>query len=210
MTRKTSPRIFMPRKSFLEAVRQERNWDRDNEDSSGLQCGIEDEAGPSAVHQRPARPIDFRLSTPPTDDIKEGPGDEQQLKPAAQPHGEVQSARQTLPRRPKSEFDQAFREFRSSQILRGTQPEPARTAERVTAVENVKEGEEGEESEIMRFAKLKKEAVDPPAAAASASTATPTPRKRKPKPKNAASADDDDDKDDYTPITKRSKVKREA
>ncbi|THV64538.1 hypothetical protein D6D29_10639, partial [Aureobasidium pullulans] len=61
-----------------------------------------------------------------------------------------------------------------------------------------------------RFAKLKKEAVDPPAAAASASTATPTPRKRKPKPKNAASADDDDDKDDYTPITKRSKVKREA
>ncbi|THV63804.1 hypothetical protein D6D29_10739, partial [Aureobasidium pullulans] len=181
---------------------------------------------------------------------------------AAQPHGEVQSARQTLPRRPKSEFDQAFREFRSSQILRGTQPEPARTAERVTAVENVKEGEEGEESEIMvgaaaasslsqkdspyepettsqsildsndsstglainsssgvhtlflrthqRFAKLKKEAVDPPAATASASTAAPTPRKRKPKPKNAASADDDDDKDDHTPITKRSKVKREA
>jgi len=39
---------------------------------------------------------------------------------AAQPHGEVQSARQTLPRRPKSEFDQAFSEFRSSQILRGT------------------------------------------------------------------------------------------
>ncbi|THV63701.1 hypothetical protein D6D27_10585 [Aureobasidium pullulans] len=61
-----------------------------------------------------------------------------------------------------------------------------------------------------RFAKLKKEAVDPPAATASASTAAPTPRKRKPKPKNAASADDDDDKDDHTPITKRSKVKREA
>ncbi|THV65562.1 hypothetical protein D6D27_10362, partial [Aureobasidium pullulans] len=61
-----------------------------------------------------------------------------------------------------------------------------------------------------RFAKLKKEAVDPPAAAASASTAAPTPRKRKPKPKNAASADDDDNKDEDTPITKRSKVKREA
>ncbi|THW82799.1 hypothetical protein D6D18_08309 [Aureobasidium pullulans] len=39
---------------------------------------------------------------------------------AAQPHGEVQSARQTLPRRPKSDFDQAFSEFRSSQILRAT------------------------------------------------------------------------------------------
>ncbi|KAG9511846.1 hypothetical protein KCU93_g10436, partial [Aureobasidium melanogenum] len=199
---------------------------------------------------------------------------------ATQPHGEVQSARQTLPRRPKSEFDKAFSEFRSSQILRGTQPEPARPAEQVTAVENVKDGEEGEEPEIMvdaaaasslsqkdlpyelettsysildsndsstglannsssglhtlflrthhpqlgrrrysdgqdygacsRFAKLKKEAVDPPAAAASASTAAPTPRKRKPKPKKAASADDDDDEDEDTPITKRSKVKREA
>ncbi|THV69253.1 hypothetical protein D6D28_06034 [Aureobasidium pullulans] len=62
----------------------------------------------------------------------------------------------------------------------------------------------------LRFAKLKKEAVDPPAAAASASTAAPTPRKRKPKPKKAASADDDDDEDEHTPITKISKVKREA
>ncbi|TIA28703.1 hypothetical protein D6C78_10619 [Aureobasidium pullulans] len=67
---------------------------------------------------------------------------------AAQPHGEVQSARQTLPRRPKSEFDKAFSEFRSSQILRGTQPEPARPAEQVTAVENIT-GEEAEEPEIM-------------------------------------------------------------
>ncbi|TIA57857.1 hypothetical protein D6C77_05873 [Aureobasidium pullulans] len=68
---------------------------------------------------------------------------------AAQPHGEVQSARQTLPRRPKSEFDKAFSEFRSSQILRGTQPEPARPAEQVTAVENITEGEEAEEPKIM-------------------------------------------------------------
>ncbi|KAG9668387.1 hypothetical protein KCV03_g9464, partial [Aureobasidium melanogenum] len=68
---------------------------------------------------------------------------------AAQPHGEVQSTRQTLPRRPKSEFDKAFSEFRSSQILRGTQPEPARPAEQVTAVENITEGEEAEEPEIM-------------------------------------------------------------
>ncbi|THZ87035.1 hypothetical protein D6C84_02027 [Aureobasidium pullulans] len=67
-----------------------------------------------------------------------------------------------------------------------------------------------------RFAKLKKEAGDPPAAAASASTvapaAAPTPRKRKPKlkAKKAASADDDEDEDEGTPITKRPKVKREA
>ncbi|THY60377.1 hypothetical protein D6C99_01596 [Aureobasidium pullulans] len=63
-----------------------------------------------------------------------------------------------------------------------------------------------------RFAKLKKEVGDPPAAAASASTAAPTPRKRKPKPKakKAASADDDEDEDEGTPITKRPKVKREA
>ncbi|THZ20007.1 hypothetical protein D6C91_04897 [Aureobasidium pullulans] len=66
-----------------------------------------------------------------------------------------------------------------------------------------------------RFAKLKKEAGDPPAAA-SASTAAPaaapTPRKRKPKlkAKKAASADDDEDEDEGTPITKRPKVKREA
>ncbi|THX59513.1 hypothetical protein D6D06_02032 [Aureobasidium pullulans] len=67
-----------------------------------------------------------------------------------------------------------------------------------------------------RFAKLKKEAGDPPAAAASASTAAPaaapTPRKRKPKlkAKKVASADDDEDEDEGTSITKRPKVKREA
>jgi hypothetical protein len=68
---------------------------------------------------------------------------------AAQPHDKVQSARRTLPRRPSSEFDKASSEFRPSQILRGTQPEPARPAEQVTAVESITEGEEAEESEIM-------------------------------------------------------------
>ncbi|KAG9511847.1 hypothetical protein KCU93_g10435, partial [Aureobasidium melanogenum] len=36
----------------------------------------EDEAGPSAVHQRLARPKGFQLSTPPTDDVEEGPSNE--------------------------------------------------------------------------------------------------------------------------------------
>ena len=68
---------------------------------------------------------------------------------AAEPHGKVQSARQTLPRRPSSEFDKASSEFRPSQILRGIRPELARPAERVTVVENITEGEEVEEPEIM-------------------------------------------------------------
>lgn len=72
--------VGRPRKSFLEAVRQARDQDRDNEDSSGLQCRIEDEAGPSAVHQRFARRKGFQLSTPLTDDMEEGPSNEQQLK----------------------------------------------------------------------------------------------------------------------------------
>ncbi|THY84779.1 hypothetical protein D6C93_08431 [Aureobasidium pullulans] len=64
---------------------------------------------------------------------------------AAQLQREVRSARKTSPRQPSSEFDEGTSEFCSSQILRGTQPEPARSAEQVTAVENVEE----EESEIM-------------------------------------------------------------
>ncbi|THX08788.1 hypothetical protein D6D17_04174 [Aureobasidium pullulans] len=292
--------VARPRKSFTEAVRQGRDQDRDNEDSPEFQYGIDDEAGPSAVHQGPARPKGFRLSKPSKDDIEEGPSNEQQLgrkprrsssllfvgdgessegegqnvpsrqnsaspsKPlprksifimsaseddsevplkmqnvrkrrviaessddevqhikegvqhtepsaapkrgrgrprkyppptqkdqgpkrsrgrprktpvavarspmtsaatsrneeigtteiddsdafdpaAAQLQREVRSARKTSPRQPSSEFDEGTSEFRSSQILRGTQPEPARSAEQVTAVENVEE----EESEIM-------------------------------------------------------------
>ncbi|KAG9511740.1 hypothetical protein KCU93_g10447, partial [Aureobasidium melanogenum] len=182
------------RKSFPEAVRQARDQDRDNEDSSGLQCRIEDEAGPSAVHQRPARPKVSNSPRPPRTTSKKalamnrssngpmrsrgrprktsvavarssvtsaatsrneeigttGVDESDAYDPAAaQAHDEVQSARQTLPRRPSSEFDKAFSEFRSSQILRGTQPEPARPAEQVTVVKNVEEGEEGEDSEIM-------------------------------------------------------------
>ncbi|THY28175.1 hypothetical protein D6D01_03967 [Aureobasidium pullulans] len=291
--------VGRPRKSFPEAVRQGRDQDRDNEDSPEFQYGIDDEAGPSAVHQGPARPKGFQLSKPPKDDIEDGPSNEQQLgrkprrsssllfvgdgessegevqnvpskqnsaspsKPlprksiftmsasvdvlevplkiqnarkrrviaessddevqhvkevvqhtepsaapkrgrgrprkyppptqkdrgpkrsrgrprktpvavarspvtsaatsrneeigtteiddsdafdpaAAQLQREVRSARKTSPRQPSSEFDEGTSEFRSSQILRGTQPEPARSAEQVTAVENVEE-----DSEIM-------------------------------------------------------------
>jgi hypothetical protein len=67
-----------------------------------------------------------------------------------------------------------------------------------------------------RFAKLKKEAGDPSAAAVTTNTgtaspaaaATPTPRKRKPKAKKAAS--DDEDEDEGTPLIKKSKQSKKV
>jgi hypothetical protein len=68
---------------------------------------------------------------------------------ATQLNCEVRSARKTLPRRPKSEFDKVYSEFRSSQILRRAQPEPARPVERVTAVSKKEEKQKSRRSWLM-------------------------------------------------------------
>jgi hypothetical protein len=55
--------------------------------------------------------------------------------PVRQPSPRQPSPRQPSPRQPSPEFDEDVSDFRSSQIVRGTQPEPARPEEQNTSLE---------------------------------------------------------------------------
>ncbi|KAI4845080.1 hypothetical protein E4T44_05818, partial [Aureobasidium sp. EXF-8845] len=58
-----------------------------------------------------------------------------QLQRETRPARKQTPVRQPSPRQPSSEFDEDVSDFRSSQIVRGTQPEPARPEEQNTSLE---------------------------------------------------------------------------